>query len=281
MVVESDAGTISRINIYPIKSFPGVAVSSSRVLSSGALEWDRRLALVDPGGDFINFKRVPELHMIRADYQLDVPTVRIWTGDSITARTFNLVEERESLGDYLTCLLNRPVGIVDNPLAGFPDDTDADGPTVVSVATLECVANLFPDISLEQARWRFRTNIEIEGVPPFWEDRLFDGKLEPFPFQIGGVTFGGVKPCQRCSVPGRHPVTGEGIQAFATILAALRKAMMPEWTNQRRFDHFYRLATNTVVLDRGSEGVIRVGDSITLSSPLEQSPSPELQSTGS
>ena len=119
MVVESDAGTISRINIYPIKSFPGVAVSSSRVLSSGALEWDRRLALVDPGGDFINFKRVPELHMIRADYQLDVPTVRIWTGDSITARTFNLVEERESLGDYLTCLLNRPVGIVDNPLAGF------------------------------------------------------------------------------------------------------------------------------------------------------------------
>lgn len=281
MFTESESGTISRVNVYPIKSFPGVSVGSSCVLESGSLEWDRRFALVEPSGEFVNGKRVPELHEIRADFQLDVPTVRIWTSHSVTARTFHLEDERESLGDFLSCLLNRPVGVVDNPLAGFPDDTDAEGPTIVSVATLQAVTDLFPGMSLEQVRWRFRTNIEIEGVPAFWEDRLFDTKHEPHPFQIGGVTFGGVRPCQRCAVPSRHPVSGEVTQAFATIYAALRKAMLPEWTNLKRFDHYYRLATNTVLLDRGDEGVIRTGDSITLSVPVEQSPSPELQSTGS
>lgn len=278
---EYDSGTISRINIYPIKSFPGVTVTSSSVLDSGSLKWDRRLALVESSGEFVNLKRVPELHQIRADFDLNAPSVRIWTGHSVTARVFHLDDERESLSDYLTCLLNRPVGIVDNPQAGFPDDDDARGPTVVSVATLQAVADLFPEMTIEQARWRFRTNIEVEGVPAFWEDRLFGSKREELPFQIGGVTFGGVKPCQRCSVPSRHPVTGETIQAFATIYAALRKAMFPEWTNLKRFDHYYRLATNTVLLDPGDEGVIRTGDSITLSVPAEQSPSPELQGAGS
>jgi uncharacterized protein YcbX len=278
---DCEAGTISRINVYPIKSFPGVAVSSSHVLDSGAVKWDRRLALVEPSGEFVNLKRMPELHEIRADFDLAVPSVRIWTGHSVTARTFHLDDDRESLGDYLTCLLNCQVGVVDDPRSGFPDGTDAGGPTIVSAATLQTVADLFPEMSIEQARWRFRTNIEVEGVPAFWEDRLFAGKRKQLPFQIGGVTFGGVKPCQRCSVPSRHPVTGERIQAFATIYAALRKAMFPAWTNLKRFDHYYRLATNTVLLDQGDEGVIRTGDSITLSVPVEQSPSPELQGAGS
>jgi uncharacterized protein len=276
-----EAGTISRINVYPIKSFPGVTVASSHVLDSGALRWDRRLALVEPNGEFVNLKRVPELHEVRADFDLDVPSVRIWTGHSVTARTFHLDDDRESLGDYLTCLLNRQIGIVDNPRSGFPDDPEVGGPTIVSVATLKAVADLFPEMSIEQARWRFRTNIEVAGVPAFWEDRLFGTRHEQLPIRIGGVTFGGVKPCQRCSVPSRHPVTGETIQAFATIYSALRKAMFPEWTNLKRFDHYYRLATNTVLLDRGDEGVIRTGDSITLSASVEQTSSPELQGAGS
>lgn len=277
---DSESGTISRINIFPIKSFPGVEVPSCHLLESGALQWDRRLALVDPNGEFVNLKRAPELHEVRADFQMDDPSVRIWTSHSVTARTFHLEHDQESLGDYLSCLLNRPIEVADNSSVGFPDDTDAEGPTIVSVATLQAVAGLFPGMTLDQARWRFRTNIEVEGVPAFWEDRLFASKRKPHPFQIGDVTFGGVRPCQRCSVPSRHPVSGEVTQAFATIYAALRKAMMPEWTNLKRFDHYYRLATNTVLLDRGPEGVIRTGDSITLSVPVEQSPSPELQNAG-
>jgi hypothetical protein len=95
-----ETGTISRISIYPIKSLPGVTVASSDVLGSGALKWDRRLALVEPNGEFVNLKRVPELHQIRADFQLDTPSVRLWTGHSVTARTFHLDDDRESLGTF-------------------------------------------------------------------------------------------------------------------------------------------------------------------------------------
>lgn len=278
---DSRAGTVSRINVYPIKSLPGTVVASSRVLESGALEWDRRLALVDPSGSFINTKCFPELLRIRTDYQLDVPSVRIWTSESSTDRTFHLDNDRESLGDYLTCLLDRPVKVIDNPAGGFPDDTDAVGPTIVSLATLQRVTDLFPEMSLEQTRWRFRTNIEIAGVHPFWEDLLYGRPGQARSFQVGGVTFGGVKPCQRCSVPSRHPVTGEIIQGFATILAVMRKPMIPEGTVRQHFNHYYRLATNMSLLDRGTEGVIRTGDSVTLSAPVEQTTSPELQDAGS
>ena len=107
----------------------------------------------------------------------------------MTARTFHLDDDRESLGAFLTCLLNRQVGIVDNPRAGFPDDPDAGGPTIVSVATLQAVADLFPEMTLEQTRWRFRTNIEVKGVPAFWEDRLFASKHSGSPegAKTGGV----------------------------------------------------------------------------------------------
>ena len=100
-----EAGMISRINVYPIKSFPGVTVSSSHVMESGALKWDRRFALAEPSGEFVNLKRVPELHEIRADFQLDVPSVRIWTGHSVTARTFHLDDDRESPSYLLLDLL--------------------------------------------------------------------------------------------------------------------------------------------------------------------------------
>lgn len=275
LAAESHSSTLARITVYPIKSLPGTTVTSCRVLENGALDWDRRFALVGPEGEFVNAKSCRDIHSIRADFQLRNETVRIWTGDSVSTRTFHLIDDRESIGDYLTCVLDREIMVVDNPDGGFPDDTDDGGPTVVSTATLEAVANLFPDMSLEQARWRFRANLELGGVPAFWEDCLFDSKREPRPFQIGSVTFGGTKPCQRCSVPSRHPVTGDEVQAFATILAALRKAMMPGWTNLRRFDHFYRLATNTVLLDAGSEAEIRTGNRVTLSTPAE------LQNTGS
>jgi len=266
---DSETAVLSRIAVYPIKSLPGTIVSSARVLESGALEWDRRLALVDSRGEFINAKRCRELHSIRADFQLERASVRLWTSESVTTRSFHLSDERESIGDYLTCLLNREIVVVDKSDGGFPDDVLNPGPTVITTATLESIAGLFPDMSLEQARWRFRSNLELGGVPAFWEDRLFDRPDEPRSFQVGSVKLGGTKPCQRCVVPGRNPATGEDTQAFATILAALRKATMPEWSNLQRFEHYYYLATNTVLLDAGSEPVIRVGDRVRLSVPAE------------
>ncbi len=46
-------------------------------------------------------------------------------------------------------------------------------PTVISTATLEAITTWFPGLNLDQIRIRLRTNLEIGGVPAFWEDQLF------------------------------------------------------------------------------------------------------------
>jgi len=54
---------------------------------------------------------------------------------------------------------------------GQHDDRERHGPSVVSTATLREVAAWF-DFDVESARRRFRANLELGGVPPFWEDQL-------------------------------------------------------------------------------------------------------------
>ena len=46
--------TLDRITIFPVKSLDGVEVAAARVLSSGALEHDRRWQLVDMEGRVVN-----------------------------------------------------------------------------------------------------------------------------------------------------------------------------------------------------------------------------------
>ena len=68
--------TLGRITIYPIKSLDGVDVESVAVLPNGALENDRRFALVDADGHYVNGKRTAAVHRIRAAYDLTQMTVR-------------------------------------------------------------------------------------------------------------------------------------------------------------------------------------------------------------
>ncbi|MEK6260706.1 MAG: MOSC domain-containing protein, partial [Planctomycetota bacterium] len=105
----------------------------------------------------------------------------------------------------------------------------------------------------------------VEGVEPFWEDRLFraDSTHPLQPFRIGSVMFEGTNPCQRCVVPSRDPSTSEVWPEFARRFAELREQHLPLWATRERFNHFYRLTTNT----RGvgsSGGLIRVGYSVEL-----------------
>lgn len=258
-------GTLSQITVYPIKSLPGVDVSESTVLDGGALNWDRRLVLTDSEGEFVTAKRTAEMHRFRAEYDLSVPSVTLRDGDSDVGRTFHLAEDVVSLGDYFSCLLDLKIGVRVQPAGGFPDDTEFPGPTIISVGTLEEIAGLFPEMSIDEAHRRLRANFVVSGVPAFWEDHLFAAVGEVVPFHIGSVRFGGTNPCRRCVVPSRNSETGETIQAFAKIFAMLRKVKMPEWTDKSRFEDLYRAATNTVLLDCGPDGVLRTGDHVKLS----------------
>ena len=152
----------------------------------------------------------------------------------------------------------------ENPTAGFPDDTDSPGPTLMSTATLEAVAGWF-DLTLEQTRARFRANIEIGGVPAFWEDAFYGGTC-----RIGAAADAGgpgvalimVNPCARCVVPSRDARTGEPIVGFQKRFAEQRRDTLATGIDATPFDHYYRLAVNTRLAPGSIGGAIRVGDAV-------------------
>ena len=129
-------------------------------------------------------------------------------------------------------------------------------------------------------------------MPAFWEDRLFgSGEHSMLRFRIGEVQFEGSNPCARCPVPARDPQTGEEFvfagarqpgqdhassvvvarhaapdsfvpqqQSFQKRFSELRREQLPPWAPRDRFDHFYRLATNTRVASTETGKTLRLGD---------------------
>jgi uncharacterized protein YcbX len=83
-------------------------------------------------------------------------------------------------------------------------------------------------------------------------------------FKIGEVAFEGSNPCARCPVPPRNPRTGEDLAVFQKKFSEMRRNSLPPSSPAARFDHFYRLATNTRVPSTEQGKLIRVGDALVL-----------------
>ena len=111
-------------------------------------------------------------------------------------------------------------------------------------------------------RRRFRANLEIGDVPPFWEDRLCADEGFVVRFIVGAVMLEGMMPWPRCAVPSRDPQTGEEDPGFQRHFAQRREATMPAWAPLARFDHFYRLSVNTRVPRAEAGKALRVGDDV-------------------
>lgn len=257
--------TLTKILIYPIKSLDAVEVTEATLLPGGALTHDREFAIVDQQGRFVNGKRTAKIHALRSTYDLSERTVTLWIQESDRpAETFHLDNDREALATWLSEYFGYTVTLQQNRSMGFPDDTDASGPTVVSVATLETVTSWFPELSVEEIRRRFRTNLEIAEVPAFWEDQLFREINQPVPFQIGPVQLLGNNPCQRCVVPTRDHLTGQQYANFQKKFTAQRQATLPDRVASSRFNHFYRLALNTKIPATEAGKVLQVGHTVTV-----------------
>ncbi|HVW36020.1 MAG TPA: MOSC N-terminal beta barrel domain-containing protein [Pirellulales bacterium] len=254
---------LARITVYPIKSLDGVEVERATLLPGGALEHDRQFALVDELG-FVNGKRTEAAHRLRSSIDWAARTLAISSGGSVVdekGRTFRLDSDRATLVEWLQRYFNLDdsLRLVENTAGGFPDDAEAPGPTLVSTATLECVASWFPGITLDEVRRRFRANLEVGGVEPFWEDHLYAEADQVVRFAVGDSLLEGVNPCQRCVVPTRNSLTGEATLRFAKQFAERREASLPPWAARSRFDHFYRLSVNTRGTSGGQESQVRIG----------------------
>ena len=281
---------LAKIRLHPIKSLDPVEVPEARISPSGGLVHDRAWALYSVDGKWVNGKRTPVIHLIRASYSSDIRSVTLSVpGDrrKIPTRTFAFPESYEEASEWFSVFFEQRI-IVRCSENGFPDDSIANGPTIVSTASLQAVSAWFTlrreglapwadafdrrgngqrpaALSADDLRLRFRTTLEINGVPAFWEDSLFGGdERSSVRFTIGEVYFEGSNPCARCPVPPRDPRTGEVLDGFQKRFTELREATLPPWSPQSRFDHYYRLSTNTRVPGSETGKFLHVADSLAL-----------------
>ena len=257
---------LDAIWIYPIKSLDGVSVSEVNVLPNGALQGDREFAIVDASGQYVNGKRTPRVHQLRATFNLSQRgsrTIKIGEEGSGETCEFELDGERSPLEAWLSEFFAQPVRLVQNPQAGFPDDTNYPGPTAIASETLKTVAGWFEGMDAAQMQQRLRVNLDIGEAAAFWEDRLCVNGDRGVAFRVGeSVTLAGTNSCARCIVPTRDPKTGVRYNKFQRIFMERRQASFPTWGNSAVFDHYYRLTTNTRLVSLGVDSRIRVGDEV-------------------
>jgi uncharacterized protein YcbX len=277
------------MHLHPIKSLDPVAVTEARIGPGGGLEHDRAWALYSIDGRWVNGKRTAAMHLIRAAYAPDLSSVMLAVpGDrrNIPARTFPFPGGAEDAAEWFSVYFEQQI-LVRHAPEGFPDDTIASGPTIISTASLQAVCDWFPGVTLDNARQRFRTTLEIDSaqlsqnavgapvaataasanghLPAFWEDRLYgEDERSVVRFRIGEVHFEGSHPCARCPVPARDPETAADLTGFQKRFSDLRRETLPPWAPAVRFDHFYRLAINTRVAPTETGKPLRVGDPLTL-----------------
>ena len=285
---------LANIRLHPIKALDPFFVNEARIGGNGGLEMDRVWALYAADNRWVNGKRTAAMHLIRSEYAPDISSVTLTVpGDSrnIPPMTFAFPGDSEGAALWFSMYFEQPIQ-VRYTREGEPDDGLAPGPTIVSSASLEAVCEWFPGLSLDEARRRFRTTLEIGDVPAsasngadgalarrdaggngsapaklpaFWEDQLFAETAESVVrFSIGDVAFEGSNPCARCPVPSRNSYTGMVDEGFQKRFAEMRRTQLPAWSPAERFDHFYRLATNTRVPGTEQGKLLRVGDSLTL-----------------
>ena len=293
MTSDHFAPRLTGIRLHPIKSLDAVSVTEARIGPGGGLEHDRAWALYSVDGRWVNAKRTAAMHLIRASYAPDLSSVTLAVpGDrrNIPARTFPFPSGAEDAAEWFSVYFEQQI-LVRHALEGFPDDNIANGPTIVSTASLKAVAEWFPGLSLEAVRQRFRTSLEIEGahspanadtskdnagaggsnvaasangdLPAFWEDQLYgEHERSVVRFRIGEVNFEGSNPCARCPVPARDPQTAADLVGFQKRFTELRRETLPPWAPATRFDHFYRLAVNTRVAPTETGKPLRLGDTL-------------------
>ncbi len=252
---------LARIRLFPLKSFDGQDVAEAVVLRSGALAHDREYCFQEEDGSFVNGKRAGE-RLLGIRLALDFGFGRITLSDENGSTALAPHRQQDRIESWVGERVGRTVRLVHNADGGFPDDTDAPGPTIVSKASLEAVSSWF-GLTVDDVRLRFRANLEVDGVPAFWEDRLFGPDGETVRFRIGDVLLEGVNPCARCAVPGMDPKSGEVLPPdFAKVFAEKRREALPAWAEPGRFDHYYRLAVNTRIRESEAGKVLEVGDSV-------------------
>lgn len=260
--------TLTQINVYPVKSLGGFSATSANVEPRG-LQYDRRWMVVDQKGRFLTQRALPCMALVSAGLTpggltlsapgmgpLEVPfepdssarcqAVQVWRS---VCEAVPVGEEADWwLTDYLgvPCRLvfmpeetRRPVNPDYSAGEGIVSFADGYPLLLLGEASLDDLnARLEAPVPMN----RFRPNLVVSRAPAYAEDGW--AKV-----RIGGATFYGVKPCDRCGL--------------ITVDQALGEATGPE---PLRTLASYRTKDQKVLFGQllipDGAGVARVGDAV-------------------
>jgi len=255
------APVVSGIRVYPIKSLDPVELQRAEI-GMQSLRYDREFALLASDGGFINGKRTGRVNELRAEYDLAEYTVHLMPRESKVVSTFHLLNDKLKLEKYLCEFFNTEVSLVHNQEGRLMDIPDVSSITVVSEASLASLYKDLPERTLEDMRLRFRTNIEISGVEPFWEEQLIGEPGIGMRFTIGDVEAIGVSTRARCNVPPRDPMTGVLNKTFIKRMMKSSESSLPLESQLPAYGNLYHLTINCYVSKAQTGKWIQVGDAV-------------------
>jgi len=253
--------TIERLTVYPVKGLDGTDRDRADITPGGTLAHDREFAFFDDDGAVLNGKRTDRIHRLDTDF--DPSTGELVVAFDGERRRFDLADEPARASAWFSDVFETDLHLERDRELGHVDRREM-GPSVVSTATLREVASWFDELPVDGVRRRLRANVEIGGVPAFWEDRFVGEDAPAFEAGDGSTTvrFDGVTPCGRCVVPERDPDTGEPTPDFRERFLERRKATFPEWADVDAFDHYYTLMLIASVPECDRAQTLAVGDTV-------------------
>lgn len=206
------APTLSQINVFPVKSVGGIALSNVWVEKQG-LMFDRRFMLSLSDGSMVTARKFPQMVLVSstltpdglifsaqdqpslriryADFKMQEAPAQVWKDNFIAYTT------TDEADDWFTQVIGQRVELLfcgeqsnrmREKLGQNVSFADGYPMLVISEASLEELNRRSPEHhSMDQ----FRTNLVVSGTEPFAEDSWKR-------IRIGEVEFEAVKPCERC-----------------------------------------------------------------------------------
>ena len=234
------SATIAGLFVHPVKSARGIACACVRVAATG-FEWDRQWMLVDARGKFLSQRTHPRLARVVPQITADAlvlraagaPALRVpldTRGERLAVRVWDDVcagiEQGAAAHAWASAVLGEPARLVRvapdmerSANVAFAGTTAAPLTFPDGYPLLVCNQASFEDLNRRLAQpitiERFRPNVVLTGLPAWAEDRIDV-------ITVGAVTLRLVKPCTRCTIPSRDPLTGDASTDPAPVLRQFR-----------------------------------------------------------
>jgi uncharacterized protein YcbX len=218
---------ITALNVYPVKSCRGIALTQGRLTATG-FEHDREWLIITPEGRFLTQRERPLLAQIETALTRDQLVLRKPNGAELalpldlTGPELEVTIWKDRCGafdagdhaaNWLTEHLGKPARLVrfdqrrkrpceaewTQGVEAYSQFSDAYPWLLISQASLD---ELNTRLKQPLPMNRFRPNIVVDGLAPFGEDEVNE-------FIAGDVRLRAVKPCTRCAITTTDQITGE------------------------------------------------------------------------